>query len=157
MIGKGAENKYLTADEVRQLVTQAVDTGKFDGRRVVILIPDGTRTMPMPQMFALFQEILKPRVKALDFLVALGTHSVMTDQQLSKLVGATVANGKVGDINVFNHHWEDPATFANLGTIPAAEIAKLTSGKMSQDVPVTLNKLILNYDHIIICGPVFPH
>jgi len=156
-IGRGAANAYLTGDDVRQIVTQAFESRKLDGKRVIILIPDGTRTMPMPLMFSLFNEILRPRVKALDYLVALGTHSVMSDQQLSKLVGQTVINGKVGDTNVFNHHWENPSTFANLGTIPAAEISKITNGRMSQDVPVTLNKLILNYDHIIICGPVFPH
>jgi len=157
MIGKGAENSHLSADEVRQIVTQAFESGDLDGKRVIVLIPDGTRTMPMPQMFALFDKILHPRVKALDYLVALGTHTPMTDQQLSKLVGATVVKGKVGETNIFNHRWELPATFANLGTIPAAEIARITDGKMSQDVPVTLNKLILDYDHIIICGPVFPH
>ena len=41
--------------------------------------------------------------------------------------------------------------------IPAAEIAEITGGLMSQEVPVTLNKLILDYDQIVICGPVFPH
>ena len=28
---------------------------------------------------------------------------------------------------------------------------------MSEDVPVSLNKLINDYDQLIICGPVFPH
>jgi len=28
---------------------------------------------------------------------------------------------------------------------------------LSQEVPVKLNKLIFNYDQLIICGPVFPH
>jgi nickel-dependent lactate racemase len=28
---------------------------------------------------------------------------------------------------------------------------------MSQEVPVKLNRLILDYDHLLICGPVFPH
>ena len=156
-IGQGSPNAFLSADEVRQIVTQAFDSGKLDGKRVIVLIPDGTRTMPMPQMFGLFQELLRPRVKALDYLVALGTHTPMSDAQLSKLVGAPVVNGKAGETNVFNHLWGKPETFVNLGTIPATEIAKITDGKMSQEVPVTLNKLILEYDHIIICGPVFPH
>ena len=156
-IGKGAANKYLTSDDVRQIVTQAFESRKLDGKRIIVLIPDGTRTMPMPQIFDLFDEILRPRVKQLDYLVALGTHPYMSDKQLSKLVGRTVINGKVGDTNVFNHRWDDPATFANLGSIPASEIEKITDGRMSQNIPVTLNKLILNYDHIIICGPVFPH
>ena len=80
----------------------------------------------------------------------------MSDQQFGKLVGAPVVKGKAGETRIFNHHWEDPATFATLGTVPAAEIAKVTNGLMSEDVPVTLNKLILDYDHIIICGLVFP-
>ena len=157
MIGKGKSNSFLSADDIRQIVNQAFESGTLDGKRVIVLIPDGTRTMPMPQMFALLQEILRPRVKALDYLVALGTHTPMNDQQLSKLVGTPVIKGKVGETNVFNHLWANPDTFANLGTIPAVEIAKITDNKMSQDVPVTLNKLILNYDHIVICGPVFPH
>jgi nickel-dependent lactate racemase len=28
---------------------------------------------------------------------------------------------------------------------------------LAQDVPVRLNKLVLDYDHILIVGPVFPH
>ena len=45
----------------------------------------------------------------------------------------------------------------HLGTIPAGEIGALTSGLFSQDVPVRLNRRDLDYDQIIICGPVFPH
>ena len=157
IIGRGAANSFLSTDDVRQIVTQAFESGKLDGKRVIVLIPDGTRTMPMPQMFSLFREILRPRVKTLDYLVALGTHTPMTDQQLSRLLGTAVVNGKASETNIFNHLWAKPETFVNLGTIPAAEIATITDGKMSQEVPVTLNKLILDYDHIIICGPVFPH
>jgi nickel-dependent lactate racemase len=113
--------------------------------------------MPMPLMFTLFQQVLRPRVKALDYLVALGTHPLMSDAQLSKLVGQPVSNGNVGDSRIFNHHWEDPETFVTLGVVPAAEISNLTNGLMAREVPVSLNKLILDYDHIIICGPVFPH
>lgn len=156
-IGRGFANVYLSHEDMRQIVVQAFESGALDGKRVLTLIPDGTRTMPLPQLFTIFDEILRPRAKALDYLVALGTHPLMTDQQLSRLLGRTVVNGKVGETNIHNHHWEDPSTFAHLGTIPAAAIAEITGGRMSQDVPVTLNKLILDYDHIIICGPVFPH
>jgi Lactate racemase N-terminal domain len=44
-----------------------------------------------------------------------------------------------------------------VGTIPAVEIAKITDGLMSQDVPVSLHKRIFDYDQISGCGPVFPH
>ena len=32
--------------------------------------------MPMPLMFRIFREVLRPRVKVLDYLVALRTHLI---------------------------------------------------------------------------------
>ena len=157
VIGKGSSSTYLNSLEVKAIVTEAIASVPLDGKRVLIIIPDGTRTMPTPLFFKLFQEVLSPRVKALDYLVALGTHSIMNDAQLSKLVGQPVVDGRAGESWVFNHHWEKPSSFVQLGTIPAREIAEITGGLMSVDVPVTLNKLILEYDHLIVCGPVFPH
>ena len=130
---------------------------RVDGKRVLVIIPDGTRTMPMPLMYDLLEAHLAPRVAALDYLVALGTHPIMNDEHLSKLVGRPVTNGQCGKSHIFNHHWEDPRNFVTLGVIPAAEIGELTGGLLAQEVPVRLNKLIRDYDQIIICGPVFPH
>jgi nickel-dependent lactate racemase len=124
---------------------------------VLVLVPDGTRTMPMSLMFDLFEELLSPRAATMDYLVALGTHQPMTDTQLSKLVGRRVVDGQAGRSHIFNHRWDNPANFATLGVIPASDIRQITEGLMEQDVPVKLNKLILDYDQLIICGPVFPH
>jgi nickel-dependent lactate racemase len=157
VIGKGSANQYLTEAQAGEIVTEAIASIPIESKRVLILIPDGTRTMPMPMMFRLFEKILKPRVRIMDYLVALGTHPEMSDAHLGKLVGQTVVNGRVGETRIFNHHWDNPANFALLGTIPAAETAKITGGLIAQDVPVKLNKLILDYDYLIICGPVFPH
>jgi nickel-dependent lactate racemase len=163
-IGKGYTDTLLTEAEVRDLVAQGLAQIGAQGKRVLVIIPDGTRTMPMPLMFDLFEEILGPspggdlrRVAALDYLVALGTHQPMSDAQLSKLVGRPVVEGQVGQSHVFNHEWSDPANFRTIGVIPAGEIARLTDGLMAQDVPVRLNKLVFDYDQLIICGPVFPH
>jgi nickel-dependent lactate racemase len=73
------------------------------------------------------------------------------------LVGRPVTHGSAGAHRIFNHHWDDPATFHQLGTIPADEIEQLSGGLLRQDVPVALNRLVLDYDHVLICGPVFPH
>jgi nickel-dependent lactate racemase len=147
----------LTEAETGEIVAQALDSLNLDGKRVLIIIPDGTRTMPMPLMFNLFESLLGPRVKAMDYLVALGTHQPMSDAQLSRLVGRTVVNGQTGANTIFNHNWNDPANFVNIGSLPASQISEITGGLMSQDVPVRLNKLILGYDQLLICGPVFPH
>src|SRR4029078_7508507 len=77
--------------------------------------------------------------------------------QLTRHLGHEVANGHAGKHRIYNHRWDDPEAFVTLGEIPAHEIADLTSGRLRQSVPVRLNRLILDYDHILICGPVFPH
>ena len=148
---------FLPADDVARVVRDGLARLPVDGRRLLVIIPDGTRTMPMPLVFELLEEHLGARVAALDFLVALGTHSPMDDRQLECLVGRPVSNGRAGSHRIFNHRWDDPATFVRLGTIPAKEIAELTGGKLNQDVPVALNRLVVEYDHVLICGPVFPH
>ena len=157
VIGKGSSTAYIDPSAVKAIMAEAIASVPLDSKRVLTIIPDGTRTMPTPMLIKLFQELLEPRVKALDYLVALGTHPIMNDAQLTKLIGHPVVDGRAGESRVFNHHWENPSSFVQLGTIPASEIEKITGGLMSVDVPVTLNKLILNYDHLLICGPVFPH
>jgi len=155
--GKGFADRYLSREEIGDVLAAELGALAVDGRRVLVIIPDGTRTMPMPMMYDLLEAHLRPRVQALDFLVALGTHPLMSDDQLSRLVGRRVAGGQSSASRVFNHHWEDPGNFLNLGVIGAAEISALTGGLVALDLPVRLNKLILDYDHLIICGPVFPH
>jgi nickel-dependent lactate racemase len=113
--------------------------------------------MPMPMMVDILERELGTRVKGMDYLVALGTHSPMDDRQLGRLVGRAVVNGQMGERRIFNHRWDDPATFRQLGTIPAHVIEEVTGGRLSRSVPVALNRLATEYDHVLICGPVFPH
>ena len=156
-IGKGYQDRFLSEAETRDLMAEALEAADLADMRVLILIPDGTRTAPIPMMFRLFRELLAGRVAALDYLVALGTHQPMDDAALSQLVGQPVVDGKVGETRIFNHHWDRPDTFVTLGTIPAARIEEISQGLLSMDVPIRLNRLILDYDFIFICGPTFPH
>jgi len=157
VIGRRVADGYLTGEEIDAVVREGCAALPVDGKRVLVIIPDGTRTMPMPLMFERLERELGARVTALDYLVALGTHSPMNDAQLSALVGRPVVNGHAGARRILNHRWDDPATFATLGVIPAGDVADLTGGRLRQDVTVALNRLATEYDHILICGPVFPH
>jgi nickel-dependent lactate racemase len=112
MQGMGFADRFLTEDETRDIVRAGLASLPLANKRVLFIIPDGTRTMPMPQFFALFREMLDGKVAALDFLVALGTHPPMDDAALSRLVGEPVVNGRAGNSSIFNHEWADPATFA---------------------------------------------
>ncbi len=126
---------------------------------MLVIIPDGTRTAPIPLLFRLLYEQLGRRVARLDYLIALGTHPPMSDEAIERLVGVTAAERaeRYPNVAVFNHHWDDPAALATIGTISRDEAAQLTGGLLTAEVPVTLNRLIFDYDQLVICGPVFPH
>ena len=81
------KSAVLSPDEARQIVAQAAATLNLTGKRVLTIIPDGTRTMPMPLMFKLLQEEIGARAAACDYLVALGTHPQMSEAQLNRLMG----------------------------------------------------------------------
>ena len=159
LVGAGQVTGALSGNEVRGLVTDALDGASLDGKRVLVIIPDSTRTAPIPLFFRLFHEVLWGRVAALDFVVALGTHQPMSEEALHELVGITVEERRstFAGVGLFNHRWDLPDTLVTVGTIPSAEIEKLSNGLLVQDVAVSLNRLVLEYDHLIVCGPVFPH
>ncbi len=157
MDGAGYGDRFLTAEETRAIVDDGLASLALAGKRVLFIIPDGTRTMPMAKLFALVRERLAGEAAAVDFLVALGTHQPMSDAQLSRHVGVDVVDGRFGSTRIFNHEWHDPAMFARLGEIPAEEVAALTGGRMKRAVTVSLNRRIFDYDQLVICGPVFPH
>ena len=156
-------DRSLTAVEVCQTLTNGLDASRFAGKKVLVVIPDSTRTAPIPLMYRLLHEVLGPQVAALDFLVALGTHTPMDDNALGRLVGVEVRDGSTGDSMIFNHRWDLDETFVTVGTIPAAEIRAASDGQMDLDVPVRLNRLVGDpngerpYDELLVCGPVFPH
>jgi lactate racemase len=156
-IGEGTASGSLSEAAARDIVFRGLASLDLDRRRLLVIIPDGTRTMPLPMMIGAIEAAAGPRAAALDYLVALGTHQPMTDEQLSRLVGRAVVDGRFGASRIFNHRWDDPASFATLGVIPASEIKALSDGRLERDVEVSLNRLIFDYDELLICGPVFPH
>lgn len=161
VLSKGSPTRILTDEDVEQLLAQACDELAVTGKRVLVIIPDGTRTSPLPLMFRLLYKYLGQRVKLLDYLVALGTHQPMPAEALTRLVGARVAeDGQVAEypgVRMCNHRWDDPRTLQTIGVISHDEATELTGGLLSGEIPVKLNRLIFSYDQLIICGPVFPH
>jgi nickel-dependent lactate racemase len=159
MIGKGYTDRTLTESEVRALVTRAFEACDVTGKRVLCITPDATRSAPLPMMFRLLYEAIGERVAALDYLVALGTHQPMDEAQLTHLFGLTpeARSDDYAKVGIYNHEWQDPATFTCIGTIPASEIETISDGLLRMDVPVTINKSLFDYDQIIVCGPTFPH
>jgi nickel-dependent lactate racemase len=158
-IGIGYTDRFISDDDIREIVLRGLDEAKLDGKRVLAIIPDSTRTMPMPLMFQLLTERLLGSAVAIDFLVALGTHPPMSEEALNRLVGTTAEEraGRYAGVRVMNHVWDDPAALKVVGTIRAADVKELSGGLMSEDVPVAINRLVFDYDVVLIVGPVFPH
>jgi len=151
----------LDADRIRQTLTTALE-GEYAGQRVLVLIPDFTRTIPLPQLFRYLVEILHNTAQ-LDFMVALGTHPALSVQQMNKLLGITAAEreGVYGHVGLLNHAWDSPEALTQLGIISKAQIQEIAGDiwhfTLGGDVPVNINRAILDYDHILILGPTFPH
>src|SRR5271169_2895516 len=156
-IGKGYVERTLSEEELSGLVSASAAELGIEGKRVLTIIPDGTRTMPMGLLFQLMQEHIGTRAAACDYLVALGTHPLMGVEQLTRLMGHPVENGVCDGARVFNHRWDIAETFVEIGTIPASEVQEVSGGLLSESISVKINRLIFEYDQILICGPVFPH
>jgi nickel-dependent lactate racemase len=159
MISKGSTTHTLTESDVRQLVATALGSPAIGGKRVLVIIPDGTRTAPIPLMFRLLYEQIGTRVARLDYLIALGTHPPMTPDAVDRLVGVSEAERatRYPNVAIFNHQWDRPDALETIGTISRREMEQLTGGLIDTETPVRLNRLVTEYDQIIICGPVFPH
>jgi nickel-dependent lactate racemase len=159
LVGRVSTTGPLGEDDVGGLVDQAFEQRSLNGLKVLVIIPDSTRTAPIPLFFRLFHETLWGRVAALDYLVALGTHQPMSEKALNRLVGITAEERRTtyAGVHLLNHRWDLPGTLTTLGIIPADEIEQLSGGLLAQDLPVTVNRLVLDYDVLIVCGPVFPH
>lgn len=153
----GGPTSLLSDAEVRDLVGEALAARELDGARVLLLVPDGTRTAPVPLVLDAVRAALHGRAVRLTVLVALGTHQPMDDAALEALLGVPVDVLRGQGVEVHNHRWEDPATFVDLGTIPADEVAALSGGRLQEPVPVRVNRLVVEHDVVLVAGPVFPH
>jgi nickel-dependent lactate racemase len=159
IIGQGSTTETLSADGVQELLARALEPMALDGKRVLVIVPDGTRTAPIPLLFRLLYGQIGRRVARLDYLIALGTHQPMSNDAIDRLVGVTAAERaeRYPNVEIFNHRWELPGSLQTIGTISCEETADLTDGLLVDEVPVSLNRRIFDYDQLIICGPVFPH
>lgn len=159
VIGTANQQNFLTEDQIESVLASGLESLQLNGKRVLVIIPDQTRTMPMPMYFRLITRHLMGVASRLDFIVALGTHPPMDEEAMLQLVGISAEEKAehYANVNFYNHTWDNPQSLVLLGNIPQDEILELSGGLLGMDVPVRLNRRILDYDELIICGPVFPH
>lgn len=159
MTGKGFTDRPLSGLEVREILAEAFEQENFSGKRVLGIIPDGTRSAPIGMMFRAVNDLLLPRVKQLDYLIALGTHPPMSEEAIDRRLDCAPGERacRYPSVRVFNHHWKDPAQLRAIGIIPEEDIAGLSGDLMRERVTVSINALVFEYDVVMIIGPTFPH
>ncbi len=86
----GGPDAELSDAQVAEFVRRGLDGLDLDGRSVCLVVPDATRSCPLPQLMREIHAALTGRVGSMTALVALGTHAAMTDEQLAAHLGRVV-------------------------------------------------------------------
>jgi nickel-dependent lactate racemase len=146
-------------EQAREAIADFFAQNDYAGKRILLIIPDNTRSGPIGDMFKIIYEFLGPKAKTIDCLTALGTHHSMSEEQICARLSMTAdeRDSKYAAVRFFNHEWEKPETFTSIGRISADEIEQISGGLFRDEVDVVVNKLIFEYDEFFILGPVFPH
>jgi lactate racemase len=150
---------YVGAAEVRELIAKACPAAHYKGKKVLLLVPDATRTCPLGMFFTALFDQIGAVTESFDVMVALGTHPPMSDKAICSRLEITLdeRSTRYRTVRLFNHAWDHPEELRPIGLIPAREIKALSNGLFAIDVEVTINRRLLDYDEVIIVGPVFPH
>lgn len=151
--------KTLSVSELGTRIAERLHVSELAGKRVLLIVPDATRTAPLPFLFSTVWDLVKPHVPQLDVLIALGTHPAMTTPQINQLLGLSDSDraGKYADLQVFNHEWDNQQRLTHIGDLTRKDVEEISNGLLSLDVPVKINSRISDYDVLLVLGPVFPH
>lgn len=157
VIGKGLTDRFLTEAEAYDIFRQGIDQLDLRGKRVLVIIPDTTRSGPVPLCFQTLTELIRPQAAQLDFMIALGTHAPLDEAGICRHLGITPEQraAEYGDVQVFNHIYTEG--LRTVGVISADELRAMTGGLVTEEIRVEVNTRLFDYDHVMICGPVFPH
>lgn len=153
------DGSTLSAGELTALVGEAFPAAAFRDKKILLIVPDATRTAPVGPVFKAIHDQIVDATRALDVMVALGTHAPMSEEAIRERLEITAEEraSTYRRVRLLNHEWDNPAALTSVGSIPASEIKALSGGLFAMDVEVKINRLIFDYDQLVIIGPVFPH
>lgn len=145
----GSSTGDISPEEIRTILGEVFDR-MGPKRRVLAIPPDFTRLNsfagPITEMCNdYFGDALT------DVMPALGTHSPMTDGQISSMFGS------IPKEKFRVHDWRNDVV--TVGEVPASYVEEVSEGRVSYSWPVQVNKLLLDpsFDLILSIGQVVPH
>ena len=116
---KSSETEILDEVEILKLCDEAFSHQNLDGKRVLVIMPDYTRSCPLDILFRIVYSLLAKRTKTLDFLIALGTQPPMSRDAIYRLVGITESEHftRYPKSRFFNHESGNRDKLIHIGTI----------------------------------------
>ena len=146
---KGSPDTNLSHEDLRQGLQEALD--KLGERRKVLAIPPDYTRLPSRagELTEMAWEYYGDRLT--DVLPALGTHTPMTDDQISHMFGQLPAS------LIREHDWRNDVL--TLGEVPASYVREVTDGDVDFPWPAQVNRLLVEggFDLILSIGQVVPH
>ncbi|MFC1549666.1 lactate racemase domain-containing protein [Candidatus Neomarinimicrobiota bacterium] len=159
IVGIEDKNRILSEEEITNVCKEVFSKWRVSGKRLLFIIPDNTRSAPIDLMFRICYNLLVNQVKALDFLIALGTHPPLSIEEIYKRVNITKNEKETiySKAQFFNHDWKSAKQLVKIGHINNTVVNEISGGILDTGVDITINKLVLEYDLLIIIGPTYPH
>ena len=146
---RGSRTDDISPAEIRAILGEVFDR-MGPKKRVLAIPPDFTRLNsfagPVTEMCNdYFGDALT------DVLPALGTHSPMTEGQISTMFGS------IPKEKFRIHDWRNDVV--TVGEVPASYVNEVSEGRVSYGWPAQVNKLLLDpsFDLILSIGQVVPH
>jgi nickel-dependent lactate racemase len=156
VVGFGGKELVVKEEQVAEILQEGIPGELYRGKSVLVLTPDGTRTCPLPMLVRNLKESLGEECEALDFMVALGTHPPLGREGILRLYGIEREDSWPKS-RFMDHRWDLPGTLVEVGRIAAEEVESISQGLMREEVRLQVNRHLLEYDLVIVLGPVFPH
>jgi nickel-dependent lactate racemase len=146
------ESGYLTEEEIDKLLLELSERLK-KYNNILIIPPDITRKHSgIGNITSKLYKMIKNNISNIDIMPALGTHDEMKDQDIINMFGNEIPLDKF-----IVHKWREDTV--KVGEISESLIRKLSDQKMTEPIPVRINKIIFDdqYDLILSIGQVIPH
>lgn len=146
---KGSMDTSLSAEDLKQGMFEALKN-MGEKQKALAIPPDYTR---LPSRAGELTEFIWEYFgdNLTDVLPALGTHTPMTDNQISHMFGKIPRN-------LFrDHDWRNDVI--TLGTVPSEFVKEVSEGACDYTWPAQVNKLLVEgeFDLILSIGQVVPH
>jgi nickel-dependent lactate racemase len=153
------EGTNLSTTQAREFIAKACPAEEYRGKKVLMIVPDGTRSCPLDVLFTGVFDQIGGATAALDVMIALGTHQPMSEEAICERLGITLEQRRsvYAKVQLFNHAWDDETALRTIGKISVEKSRELSGGLLAEEVPVEVNARVFDYDLLLIMGPVFPH